>query len=1040
MGPIVLRALHTLPLVALMLSPAVVHAQETPAAGKTEQNSQEEDDEAELAAAGEQVDEECREDLNCVVITGARLLGQVDAAQEPIQTLDEADIAAYGAGSIAELVQQLGPAVNSGGARGGGPPAILLNGVRISGFRELRNFPPEAIERTEILPEETAVRYGFAPNQRVINFILKKNFTAKTVEIQGGAPFQGGTGNGEIEISALNISGGTRTSLAAEAQSRTRLTEAERGLDLDTAAQGRLASDPNPAEFRTLVPESDEISLNGTVAVPIGEAGKDGSLSINGTLTRNSSRSLSGLESVTLTDSLGNTQVRTLDDPLERASRTATAQLGASYARAIDDWQLSVTADGTHAHSVGRIDRRRDLSLLQAQALAGTLALEADLPALPYPGVDFTDSTTNRLDSDATLTGRPVLLPGGDLLVTLNTGATFNSIRSSDTRSGTGETFLDRSRYSGKVTLGVPITSVDEDFGAFLGDMTLDLTGGISDVSDFGALYSWSSSLNWRPLERIGFTATYQYAEAAPSLSQLGSPISESFNVPVFDFTRGETSLVTIVSGGNPNLLRETQRDWKFAFNYDLPFVENGRFQIEYFTNRSDDVAASLPTITPEIEAAFPDRIERNAAGQLTRIDYRPITFDQRKSRSLRFSLNLSGPFGAAFAEGEGPQAQGSGGGGGGPRAGGGAGPGGSGARMTPERMQELREQLCSDDPDKFYANLKAAANSENPPLPPQMIAQLKGADGELDPQKVEFVRRQFCRAGDGAGEGQQGGASAPDRERMMALRKEICALEPAEFLQRLKDEAARSENAEGGDAAAQEGKTPLLPPFLLERLKNENGEIDAERAEQLRQRICAAGPGGEGGQQAEGGQGGQQAQRGGGRRRGGGGGFGGGGDGRGRFFANADATLRLQDEVSISPVGPVLDLLDGDSLGGSGSPEFEIRAYGGIFYRGFGSFVFASYGGPTRIDGSGLPGSTDLFYGDLFSLNARVFIDFNQRQSIVEAVPFLEGARFSFSIQNIFDARRNVVDQNGVVPDAFQPDLIDPYGRSFEISFRKAF
>ncbi|MXP09875.1 TonB-dependent receptor plug domain-containing protein [Pseudoblastomonas halimionae] len=1018
-----------------MLSPAVVHAQEASGQDPTQQDSQADDADAEIDAAGEQIDNECREDLNCVVISGARLLGQVDAAQEPIQTLDEADIAAYGAGSIAELVQQLGPAVNSGGGRGGGPPAILLNGVRISGFRELRNFPPEAIERTEILPEETAVRYGFAPNQRVINFILKKNFTAKTVEIEGGGSFRGGSGKGEIEASALNISGSTRISLAAEAESQSRLTEAERDLDLDTAAQGRLATDPDPSEFRTLIPESDEISLNGTVAVPIGEAGKDGALTVNGTLTRNSSRSLSGLESVTLTDSLGNTQVRTLDDPLERQSRTATAQLGASYAGAIDDWQLSVTADGTHAHSISRIDRRRDLSLLQSQALAGTLALDADLPALPYAGFDFSDSTTNRFDSDATLTGRPLLLPGGDLLVTLNTGATFNSIRSSDTRSGTGETFLDRSRYAGKVTLGVPITSVNEDFGAFLGDLTLDLTGGVDDVSDFGTLYGWSGSLNWRPLDRVGFTATYQYAEAAPSLSQLGAPITESFNVPVFDFTRGETALVTTISGGNPNLLRETQRDWKFAFNYELPFVENGRFQVEYFTNRSADVAASLPTITPEIEAAFPDRIERDAAGQLTRIDYRPITFDQRKSRSLRFSLNLSGPFGAAYAEGEGPQAQGAGGGGG-RRAGGGGGEGGSSARMTPERMQELRDQLCSDDPDKFYANLKALANSENPPFPAQMITQLKGADGELDPQKVEFVRRQFCRAGDGAGE--QGGASAPDRERLMALRKELCALEPAEFLQRLRDEVVRTENAGGDDVAADEGDRPLLPPFLLERLKDENGEIDAERAEQLRQRICAAGPGSEGGQQAEGGQGSQQRARGGGRRRGGGG-FG-GGDGRGRFFANADATLRLQDEISISPVGPVLDLLDGDSLGGGGSPEFEVRAYGGIFYRGFGSFFSANYGGPSRIDGAGLPGSTDLFYGDLFTLNARLFVDFDQRQGIVDAVPFLEGSRVSISVANIFDTRRTVVDQNGDVPDAFNPDLIDPYGRSFQISFRKAF
>ncbi|WPZ04411.1 TonB-dependent receptor plug domain-containing protein [Blastomonas marina] len=1018
-----MRSLIGLPLIALVCAPTSVIAQDA-------------EGEDAVAAADAEVGDSCAEDINCIVVSAERLLGQVDAAQEPIQTLDEADIAAYGAGSIAELVQQLGPTVSSGGARGGGPPAILLNGVRISGFRELRNFPPEAIERVEVLPEETAVRFGFSPNQRVINFILKDNFTAKTVEIEGGGPFQDGFTRGQLEASALNISGSTRISLALEAEARQRITEADRDLPVADGSEDRLAGDPDPAEFRTLVPESDELSLNGTVAVPIGEGGKDGSLSVNGTLSRSSSRSLAGLDTVTLTDPLGNTQVRTLADPLERRTRNVTAQIGSAFSTNIGDWQLSLTGDGAHTEGFTRIDRRADVGILQAQALAGTLAIDGVLPGLPLAGVDFANSKTNRLDTDATLIGRPLLLPGGDLLVTLKGGFTYNDIRSDDTRSGLGETFLDRTRFSGGVTLGVPITSVDEGFGDFLGDITLDLGASINDLSDFGSLYAWSSSLNWRPIEAVGFTATYQYRQEAPSLTQLGSPLTENFNTPVFDLARNETTLATVIGGGNPDLLRETQRDWKFAFNYNLPFIENGRFQVEYFTNDSDDVTAGFPTLTPEIEAAFPGRVSRDATGRLQELDLRPVTFAERNSESLRFSLNLSGPFGSAFPEGEEPAAQGRRGGppGGGSQARGGGG-GQGGGMFSPERMQQLRDQLCSDDPEEFLARLKAAAESENPPFPPQMLARLKNDAGELDPQRVEFVRRQFCRTGDGESEGTPGAPGGPDRERLAAIRQELCSLSPSDFLERLRAEVAR---AESGEIA--EGDRPAIPSFILDQIKDENGEIDPEKAEQLRQRICAAGPGGEGGQRAEGGGGGgggQQRSRGG-RR--GGGGFGGGGDGRGRFFANADYTLRLEDEVLIAPGGPFLDLLDGDSIAGGGSPRHEFRVFGGAFYRGFGSFLSANYTGETRVDGSGLPGSTDLFYGEQFTLNARFFIDFDQRESIVAAVPFLEGSRFSFSVSNIFDSRRSIVDQNGDVPNAFLPDRLDPYGRSFEIDFRKAF
>jgi hypothetical protein len=166
---------------------------------------------------------------------------------------------------------------------------------------------------------------------------------------------------------------------------------------------------------------------------------------------------------------------------------------------------------------------------------------------------------------------------------------------------------------------------------------------------------------------------SYIVEDAAPLLAQLGNPQVLSLNVPVYDFTRGETVLVTAIGGGNPDLKRETQRDLKVAANWELPFLKNSNLLVEYFRNNSDDVTQSFPLLTPAIEAAFPDRVVRDSSGRLVSIDRRPITFDKIESSNLRWGFNLAGEVGKAQ-----PGAN-AGGGRGGPRFGRRGGGGGDG-------------------------------------------------------------------------------------------------------------------------------------------------------------------------------------------------------------------------------------------------------------------------------------------------------------------------------------------------------------------------
>src|SRR5690606_13834359 len=115
-----------------------------------------------------------------------------------------------------------------------------------------------------------------------------------------------------------------------------------------------------------------------------------------------------------------------------------------------------------------------------------------------------------------------------------------------------------------------------------------------------------------------------------------------------------------ITSGGNSNLQRETQRDIKLGAYYELPLFQRSSLSVEYFRNRSEDVTAGFPLLTPDIEAAFPDRVTRTG-GVLVAVDQRPVTFAEQRSSRIRTGINLSGRIGRA-PEGEGG-GRGSGGG-----------------------------------------------------------------------------------------------------------------------------------------------------------------------------------------------------------------------------------------------------------------------------------------------------------------------------------------------------------------------------------------
>ncbi|MXP27271.1 hypothetical protein GRI58_00345 [Porphyrobacter algicida] len=944
-----------------------------------------------------------------IIVTAPRAIqGAVQTSSAPVVELDEQQVQSYGASSIQDLISQLAPEIGSGRGRGG-RPVFLVNGQRISNFREIFRYPPEAIKRLEILPEEVALKYGFPPDQRVINFILKDNFRSLSAEVDYGRATQGGGAKSELQASQLAINGKSRLNASIDYKHTSPITEAERDVVQTPGSVPTLASDPNPADFRSLAAKDSTLEVDFTSTNGLGKDGADGQFTINTQVIHEDTLNLSGLDLVTLTSPDSSSARRAIDaKPLTRQTLTDTYSLGSTFNKNLGGYQFTTTLDSSYTSTDSRIDRSRTLDDPAVQALvdaaqAGTLAINGDLPNVPRLGFDRAQNRAYDVALKSTLIGNPFELPAGEADVTLNAGYDWSRNESTDTRRLAGDNALIRGDLSAGANIGIPIASRRNDVLSAIGDLTFNLSGGFDYLSDFGTLGNWTGGLVWKPSKSLTLQGAYIERETAPGLSQLGGPSLISYNVPVYDFRTGQTVLVTQTSGGNPNLLPEHQRDFKLSANYDLPFLDRANILVEYYHNRSNNVTASFPLLTPAIEAAFPDRVTRDTNGQLLAIDARPVTFAETRSDRIRYGFNLFGKVGKPS-----PEEQSGGGRGRFGRLMSAARPAGesngqqqSGSRpgFDPQRFAQLREQFCAT-PTGQVPDLSA--------LPQQMQDRLKGADGKPDPAKIAAMRTRFCSAD---------AAQRFDPERFAALRKVLCQ---------------------------DPGKKPdlsTLPPGLQARLKGPDGKVDPAKLKQLESRICAApgqGNSGSGEQQqaARGSDNGSRSSGGRGNR-----GFS-RGNGQGRWSLSFYHTINLDNSILVAPGGPTLDLMNGDATGSSGGvarQQFELDA--GLFYKGIGTRISGNYSTGTTVQASGVPGSSDLHFGGLATFNLRLFVALDQQKWLVGDNPgFLNHARLSLHVNNIFDAYQKVTDANGVVPISYQPALLDPYGRFVKIEFRKLF
>ncbi len=642
-------------------------------------------------------------DIEEILVLGSRARGSVEGNIQPVIQLDAGDIRATGAGSLADLLQELAPQTRSGGGRGGEAPVVLINGKRVSGFTEIRNIPPEAIERVDILPEEVSLSYGFRADQRVINFVLREQFRAVTAEVELGGPTAGGRTEVELSANVLRIAGSSRLILDLEYEQRTRLLESARNIlptasarpfdvrgnivpaigndEIDpalsdlagttvtvaavplSAASGAPllgdfvpgANSPNvtdEGDDRTLLPATRQLSLGGSLARPLSDR-VQATFSARAQVSDSEARL--GLPTAILPLPAGNpfspfgtdSQLLRLSDvqgPLLRSATAWSGRLAAVFNGDLAGWRWTLTASHDHAADEILTDRGIDLSDVRARIIAGDPALNPFGESV-LVGPLLQDRATSNSDLstlEVLANGRLLDLPAGGLTATLKAGYEHRDLTSETVRGGiAGGSDLGRGLARGQASFDVPITSSTRDVLGWMGTLSLNLNLSVDSLSDFGTLTSIGYGVNWVPIEPLRLSASVTEEDGAPSIQQLGNPVIATPNIRVFDYVTGETVEITRIDGGNAALSADRRRVLKFGANLK-PLAETDlNLSANYVDSRIEGPIASFPTATAEIEAAFPDRFLRSPDGRLLQIDNRPVNFMRSDRREIRWGINF---------------------------------------------------------------------------------------------------------------------------------------------------------------------------------------------------------------------------------------------------------------------------------------------------------------------------------------------------------------------------------------------------------------
>ncbi len=340
----------------------------------------------------------------------------------------------------------------------------MINGKQVSGLADIGKFPPEALQRMEIYPEEKALRLGFAPNRRVINFVMLKKFRSLKANAHRRHHHPGRRGSREVCVTYSRIDDDRRINLGIGYKGADALLESQRdvqpparppysfaGALIDSS--GTLVGtgngpDSDLASTRTLRGATDNLSLTAGLAGTVAGA----TVSLTTGLSASWNDSLQGPAMAALAIPAGNpfstlgedvTLYRYLGEarPLRQTGRSTTTSLGLSIDGSLGKWHWNTVARYDHTQSHSLIERGIDLRPLQAAILAGDPSIDPFGPCLPTVLgtrlVDRGSSTSDLATLNTLITGSLFKLPAGAAITNISLLGIANRADATSIQAGT---------------------------------------------------------------------------------------------------------------------------------------------------------------------------------------------------------------------------------------------------------------------------------------------------------------------------------------------------------------------------------------------------------------------------------------------------------------------------------------------------------------------------------------------------------------------------------------------------------------------------
>ncbi len=611
----------------------------------------------------------------------------------------EDEIAGQGVDSIQSLLDRMKPFIDPTGEE----PVILINGRPADGDRSILSYPPEALDRLAVLKPDAAAQYGYAPGKRVVNLVLKKHFASLNLDAGGRFATAGGQYGGDISASRVAINGPSRWNIQARISADSALRKSARDIPVpagvfdgtgyvaapgggeldpalsllagnpvtlagipsgagwqapllaDFAATAGRADPVDPNRFETLQPARRNLTFGAGFTRPVGNFSATLTFNANST----DSRGQRGLPmgalllpgnnpwspfstDVLLVRPFAGTQA------LRNDNSAQTLGGGLLLSGRVGGWVIAFAGNYTRNWTDSRLDQGIDI--VRAQAL-----LDAGDPAFnPFGRWDspLLRTSRNRSSGETFSTRLNVIktvvdLPAGPFTANATVNYGHNALESRISASGgdgaASVTSRQSDRLDGQVALNIPVFGRDKGRAGLIGDLRLDLLAGAQKLSGGGLQKRYAAGFTWSPVQLLQLRGMLENAEAAPSADQLDAPIVTTVN-RIYDYVRQEAVDAVWITGGNPGLGRGRRQNRTISAMLRPFKSQDLSLNLGYSDQVAKSGVAGFPQLTPAIEAAFPERVIRDAAGRLVSIDARAINLARETSAELRSGFTMSLP------------------------------------------------------------------------------------------------------------------------------------------------------------------------------------------------------------------------------------------------------------------------------------------------------------------------------------------------------------------------------------------------------------